>query len=737
MCNLPKEAVSQLKILGFLRSPLFNSAFRIMNKALDHPGDSAVAAPRGPACGTPPCTHTGRIPLRTHAVPQAGQENAATEGQGATERVASANAKSEPGTKFCGIGESQCGFVAEGIGGELVISPECPELSDRSVVAAPGSPICGTPPCAHAVPQAGQENAATGGQGATEKVASAKAKSEPGTKFCDIGESQCGFVAEGIGGELVIPPECPELSDRSVVAAPGSPICGTPPCAHAVPQAGQENAATGGQGATEKVASAKAKSEPGTKFSDIGESQCGFVPEGIGGELVISPECPELSDRSVVAAPGSPICGTPPCAHAVPQAGQENAATGGQGATEKVASAKAKSEPGTKFCGIGESQCGFVAEGIGGELVIPPECPELSDRSVVAAPGSPICGTPPCAHAVPQAGQENAATGGQGATEKVASAKAKSEPGTKFSDIGESQCGFVAEGIGGELVISPECPELSDRSVVAAPGSPICGTPPCAHAVPQAGQENAATGGQGATEKVASAKAKSEPGTKFCGIGESQCGFVAEGIGGELVIPPECPELSDRSVVAAPGSPICGTPPCAHAVLRAGQENAATGGQGATEKVASAKAKSEPGTKFSDIGESQCGFVPEGIGGELVIPPECPELSDRSVVAAPGSPICGTPPGTLPAGDKDAGTPAGVLTVRERVTGGIATLRCGLPAGKPPASSNQRRRPGDIPPESPKSGGEFVPEDIGGEMLMRLKSRGYREKVRLTRWSGV
>ena len=386
MCNLPKEAVSQLKRLGFLRLLLFNSAFRIMNKALDHTGDSGVAAPRSKA---PPCTHLGRTPPRTRAVPQAGWDIAVTGGQGTTEKVTPVT-KSKPGTKFSDSAGSRCGFVPEGIGGETVMSPDCPELSEPSVVAAPGSPACGTPPCAHAVPQAGRENAVTGGQGVTERVASAKAKSEPGTKFSDSTGSRCGFVPEGIGGESVMPPECPELSDRYVVAAPGSPACGTPPPrAHAVSQAGQEIAVTGGQGATERVTSANAKNEPGTKFSDSAGSRCGFVPEGIGGETVMPPDCPELSEPSVVAAPGSPLCGTPPCTRAVPQAGREIAATGGQGVTERVTSAKAKSEPGTKFSDSAGPRCGFVPEDAEGESVMPPECPGLSDRA------GPACGTAP------------------------------------------------------------------------------------------------------------------------------------------------------------------------------------------------------------------------------------------------------------------------------------------------------------------------------------------------------
>ena len=44
--------------------------------------------------------------------------------------------------------------------------------------------------------------------------------------------------------------------------------------------------------------------------------------------------------------------------------------------------------------------------------------------------------------------------------------------------------------------------------------------------------------------------------------------------------------------------------------------------------------------------------------------------------------------GMVTAWDKDSGTPAGVLTLIEWLSGGIATLNHRLPAGKPPASSN-------------------------------------------------
>ena len=59
--------------------------------------------------------------------------------------------------------------------------------------------------------------------------------------------------------------------------------------------------------------------------------------------------------------------------------------------------------------------------------------------------------------------------------------------------------------------------------------------------------------------------------------------------------------------------------------------------------------------------------------------------------------------------DKDAGTPAGVLALREWMSGGIAVLNHRLPAGKPPASSNRDRVRGK---DGSQSRGDFVLEDI-------------------------
>ena len=81
-------------------------------------------------------------------------------------------------------------------------------------------------------------------------------------------------------------------------------------------------------------------------------------------------------------------------------------------------------------------------------------------------------------------------------------------------------------------------------------------------------------------------------------------------------------------------------------------------------------------------------------------------------------PCSKAPPCTQSAGDEGAGTPAGVLRVREQVSGGIAALNHRLPAGKPPASSSHRLRRGK---ETPKSEPEcdFVTESIGEEWVMR------------------
>ena len=87
----------------------------------------------------------------------------------------------------------------------------------------------------------------------------------------------------------------------------------------------------------------------------------------------------------------------------------------------------------------------------------------------------------------PAAARVDAATGGPGATERVTSVHAIVEPGTEFSDSVKSWCGFVPEGTEGELLMREDCPEFSDRANpapriaprVAAPRSPACGTPPC------------------------------------------------------------------------------------------------------------------------------------------------------------------------------------------------------------------------------------------------------------------
>jgi hypothetical protein len=69
-------------------------------------------------------------------------------------------------------------------------------------------------------------------------------------------------------------------------------------------------------------------------------------------------------------------------------------------------------------------------------------------------------------------------------------------------------------------------------------------------------------------------------------------------------------------------------------------------------------------------------------------------------------------------GDEDAGVSAGVPGVRERVSGGIATLNHRLPAGKPPVSPNRRLRRGKETPEAAESECEFVPQDTDGEVVM-------------------
>ena len=111
---------------------------------------------------------------------------------------------------------------------------------------------------------------------------------------------------------------------------------------------------------------------------------------------------------------------------------------------------------------------------------------------------------------------------------------------------------------------------------------------------------------------------------------ESGGEFVPQHAGGELVTPQRYPEFCGRAGPATSGTPPCThtgrTLPRTHAVPQAGRETASTGGAGAREKVTSADAISEPGPKFSDNAGSGVEFVPQDTDGELVMPPECPEL---------------------------------------------------------------------------------------------------------------
>ena len=90
--------------------------------------------------------------------------------------------------------------------------------------------------------------------------------------------------------------------------------------------------------------------------------------------------------------------------------------------------------------------------------------------------------------------------------------------------------------------------------------------------------------------------------------------------------------------------------------------------------------KAPPRTPYESP-ESGCGFVSQDAGGELVRTQDCPELSGggtggrgSGVKAHRSAGPSGTRPRTLSAWTEDAGTPAGVLAAKERVSGGIASL---------------------------------------------------------------
>ena len=89
---------------------------------------------------------------------------------------------------------------------------------------------------------------------------------------------------------------------------------------------------------------------------------------------------------------------------------------------------------------------------------------------------------------------------------------------------------------------------------------------------------------------------------------------------------------------------------------------------------------------------------------------KCPEFSSGAVEGTLVVLSISGVLGIVRVRDEDAGTPAGVLTVRERVTGGIAALNHRLPAGKPPASSNCRLRRRKETPKSESECVEMKPE---------------------------
>ena len=118
-----------------------------------------------------------------------------------------------------------------------------------------------------------------------------------------------------------------------------------------------------------------------------------------------------------------------------------------------------------------------------------------------------------------------------------------------------------------------------------------------------------------------------------------------------------------------------------------------------------------------------CKFILERIGSELLMPSDCPGFRGGVVVETVGvtssGPACGTPFCTLAARDEDAGTLAGVLGAKGRLSGGIAALNHRLPAEKPPASSNRRRPQSRIEtPEYPEWVGMATSQGAGNKRVM-------------------
>ena len=68
--------------------------------------------------------------VNSNQFPTVARVDAATEGSGVTERVTSAHAMMEPGTKFSNVAGSRGGFVSEDIGGEIFMIRDCPEFSN-------------------------------------------------------------------------------------------------------------------------------------------------------------------------------------------------------------------------------------------------------------------------------------------------------------------------------------------------------------------------------------------------------------------------------------------------------------------------------------------------------------------------------------------------------------------------------------------------------------------------------
>ena len=368
-----------------------------------------------------------------------------------------------------------------------------------------------------------------------------------------------------------------------------------------------------------------------------------------------------------------------------------------------------------------KSPCGFVLQSTGGELVTPRNCPELSswDGAEVGGDGSRsraegngvrpriqgewlFCfGDPGCRRPLPLA--------------------------TRVASLRDAPVGIGVRGVSAKRI------GLCHPSRVvmfllgyqgwlhATPGysngiPPGCGkAPPCTlFQTPEY------------LERVGMAISQDTGNERVTCMINAMFGVVLEaGTDAECNLP--CPEVA----FASPWPSRVPTAEHEQGVVRRVSSSPAgchSGGERTWCQVQVSNSGAIPG--WAAAPQSRCSFVLEEIGGELLIPQDCPEFSDRDVVETLGvtssGPACVTPSSTLSARDEDAGTPAGVLRAGEGRSGGIAALNHRLPAGKPPASSDHRRLHLILTPEYLEWVWKAISQGTGNERVTCMKNAKYR-----------